>query len=352
MFDTLIKEVATRFGLGNEKSQSLVQLLLAYITSKDTGGLPGFVDKLMSAGLGERMQSWVGGASASPAGAQAVSTDQIQQVFGGPSGLLRMFSSRLGVDSQTGSSVLSFLLPAVIGKLTPQGNVPATIPLEISQFIGGTKDLFSRGASAGAAAVSGTVHAAAQAGRSTGSGFMRWLPWLLIAIAALLLLGYCSKMNPTANKAVEAVKQVGDAAGDAAKSGAAAVTDAAKTVVDAIPTGAGALAAMIDGVPSLKVYFDTGKTELSTEFPERAKTLVDYLKANGDTKAVISGFTDTTGDPVLNDALSKKRAEAVADALKSAGVAEANIVLEKPAAASTTGNTDAELRRVEVVLRK
>ena len=348
MFDALIKEVATRFGLGNEKSQSLVQLLLAYITSKDTGGLHGFMDKLIAAGLGERLQSWIGGASTSATAIQAVSTDQIQQVFGGPSGLLRMLSSRLGVDSQTGSSVLSFLLPAVIGKLTSQGHIPATIAPEISQFIGGAKDLFSRGTTA----VGDTVRAAAQADPEKGSGFPRWLPWLLVALAAALLLGYCSKMNPTANKTVEAARQVGDAAGNTVNSGAAAVTGAAKTIVDAIPTDAGALAAMIDGVPSLKVYFDTGKSELSTEFPERAKALVEYLKAHGDNQVVISGYTDTTGDPVLNDALSKKRAEAVAEALKAAGVAEAGIVLQKPAAASATGNTDAELRRVDVVLRK
>ena len=37
MFDLIIREAASRFGLG-DKAGPLVQMLLAYFTNKDTGG--------------------------------------------------------------------------------------------------------------------------------------------------------------------------------------------------------------------------------------------------------------------------------------------------------------------------
>ena len=44
MFDVLIREAATRFGLG-DKALPVAQMLLAYMTNRDTGGLAGFLEK-------------------------------------------------------------------------------------------------------------------------------------------------------------------------------------------------------------------------------------------------------------------------------------------------------------------
>ena len=60
MFDVLIREVAVRFNLG-DKALPLLQMLLACMTRQDTGGLPGFLEKLKAAGLGPAVQSWLGG---------------------------------------------------------------------------------------------------------------------------------------------------------------------------------------------------------------------------------------------------------------------------------------------------
>ena len=49
MFDLIIREAASRFGLG-DKAGPLVQMLLAYLTNKDTGGLSGFIAKLTPGG--------------------------------------------------------------------------------------------------------------------------------------------------------------------------------------------------------------------------------------------------------------------------------------------------------------
>ena len=105
-------------------------------------------------------------------------------------------------------------------------------------------------------------------------------------------------------------------------------------------------------VPALKVYFDSGKTDVHGDFTTKSADLVNYMKANADTKAVISGFNDPTGNAAANAELSKNRAQAVQAALVAAGIPEDRTVLEKPAETSGTAATNAASRRVEVVLRK
>ena len=150
--------------------------------------------------------------------------------------------------------------------------------------------------------------------------------------------------------AADAAKATGDAAAAAAKATADA---AAKAVADAIPAGAGLVGYMANGMPALKVYFDTGKTEVAKEFGEKSKDIMAYLKDNASAKAIISGYNDPTGNAAANAELSKNRAKGVAAALKAAGAADDRVVLEKPAD-TTTGAalSNAEARRVEVTIRK
>jgi outer membrane protein OmpA-like peptidoglycan-associated protein len=106
-------------------------------------------------------------------------------------------------------------------------------------------------------------------------------------------------------------------------------------------------------MPALKVYFDTGKTDVAKEFADQSKDIMAYLKDNPDAKAIISGYNDPTGNAAANAELSKNRAKGVAAALKAAGAADDRVVLEKPAD-TTTGAalSNAEARRVEVTIRK
>jgi K(+)-stimulated pyrophosphate-energized sodium pump len=82
-----------------------------------------------------------------------------------------------------------------------------------------------------------------------------------------------------------------------------------------------------------------------------AGALADVIKGVAEgKKAVVSGFTDASGDPAKNAELAKQRAFAVRDALKAAGIAEDKIELKKPEETTATG--DASLaRRVEVTLQ-
>ena len=399
MFDLIIREAATRFGLG-DKAGPLVQMLLANLTNQDTGGLSGFIAKLTSSGLGNVAQSWLGGGD----GALPVSAAQIESLMGGQTGLLSNVISKLGIGSYTASSALGYVLPMVVGKLTPGGTVPSTLSGDVMSFLTGGDSTLSKGGVAPAAAGAATVATSkvvGAAGHAVGSaadteagalsaatavdgGLMKYLPWLAAGIAALFLLSYCNKGSDAAKQAADgaksaaatastdsAAKATADAAAAAkaladkaavdADAAATATADAAKAAAEAAmkaapeaaPVGSGVVSYVADGMPALKVYFDSGKVAVASEFGAKSKDLVEFLKANATAKAVVSGFNDPTGNAAANAELSKNRAKGVAAAVKAAGIAEDRVLVEKPAAPTAgAAKSNAEARRVEVTIRK
>lgn len=82
-----------------------------------TGGVGGLVDAFQKGGLSEVAQSWVSSGQNLP-----VSPEQIQAVLG--SGVVGQFAEKLGVDPQTAASKLSEILPGLVDKLTPGGQLP------------------------------------------------------------------------------------------------------------------------------------------------------------------------------------------------------------------------------------
>jgi outer membrane protein OmpA-like peptidoglycan-associated protein/uncharacterized protein YidB (DUF937 family) len=376
MFDFIIREVASRFGLG-DKAGPLVQMLLSYITNKETGGLAGFMTKLNSNGLGDVAKSWLGGG----ANAAPVSATQIETLMGEQGGLLNNVISKLGIGGSTAASALGYLLPLVIGKLTPGGTIPSSLSADVMGFITGGAAALSKGVTgaAGAAtvaaskvvgtaghAVSSAANAGVTAASTAGGGLVKWLPWLAACIAALFLLSYCNKGSDAAKQAADGAKNAAEMAAankteqdaaakakaDAEAAAKATADSAAKPAAEAVPAGSGLVAYMHDGAPALKVYFDSGKTDVATGFADSAKTLVEHLKANASSKAVVSGYNDPTGNAAVNAELSKNRAKGVAAALKAAGIAEDRVVLEKPADTTGSNLSNSEARRVEVTVRK
>jgi K(+)-stimulated pyrophosphate-energized sodium pump len=129
---------------------------------------------------------------------------------------------------------------------------------------------------------------------------------------------------------------------------AAAVTNMAapSAAVPANATdGGGASIKVENGI--VKLYFASGSANVAAG---AGPALADIAKGVADgKKAVLSGYTDASGDPAANAALAKQRALAVRDALTAIGVAEDKIELKKPEQ-SSGGNAN-EARRVEVSLQ-
>jgi uncharacterized protein YidB (DUF937 family) len=95
------------------------------------GGLAGLVDKFHQGGLGNIVNSWVSSGQNLP-----ISADQITHVLG--SGTIGQLAQQLGLGHGDVAGQLSQLLPQVVDKLTPGGQLP---PVGQDGGLGGLGDL-------------------------------------------------------------------------------------------------------------------------------------------------------------------------------------------------------------------
>lgn len=376
MFDAIVQELAQRFGL-DDQALPLAQGALAYISKAEHGGLAGFIGKFEAAGLGQMAKSWLGG----PEGAQSISPAQLETVLGNKGGLISQLVASTGVARQSVTPALGYLLPALVGALTPDGQIPTSLPASAAAFASGQ-------ASSALGAIAASSAKAVPEG--AGATMLRWIPWLILVALALAVLGWCSKAPISQDAALAgtagtegdsvAVQAGAQAAASAAAAqlpallaseaaSAAAATENASAAAGAAPDaaaanpaasataaplGAGVLAEMAGDKPMLKIYFDVSRAQVAPEFAKVAADLVAYVKEHPEAKLSISGFNDPTGNAAQNAKLAKQRAQAVQSALKAQGIATNRMLLSKPAdaaAAAAAGANNAELRRVEVRLQ-
>jgi outer membrane protein OmpA-like peptidoglycan-associated protein len=117
----------------------------------------------------------------------------------------------------------------------------------------------------------------------------------------------------------------------------------------AAPLGAVAAGGKSAAVPTGllgKVLFAVGNADITPEARATIASAAGLLAQNTKVKVDISGYADKTGNAEQNLALAKRRAFAVRDALKAAGVTEDRINLKKPE--FVVGGTSADARRVEI----
>ncbi|HQQ69131.1 MAG TPA: sodium-translocating pyrophosphatase [Alicycliphilus sp.] len=124
-------------------------------------------------------------------------------------------------------------------------------------------------------------------------------------------------------------------------------------VAASAPTAPSAAVATADDAASVVIenekvifYFATGKAEPHADGAAAIARIVEGVKAGK--KAVVSGYVDSTGSAAANAEIARQRALAVRNLLVGLGVAEDQVVLQKPADIQAGSGTRA--RRVEVVL--
>src|SRR6202158_3646509 len=114
MLDGLLENV---LGIGAQQSQgSMLQVALQVL--EQNGGLPGIISKFEHGGMADHVGSWVGTGANMP-----ISGAQLQEILG--SGSIGEIAQRLGLSHGDASSGLAQVLPQVIDKMTPGGQVPA-----------------------------------------------------------------------------------------------------------------------------------------------------------------------------------------------------------------------------------
>lgn len=100
------------------------------------------------------------------------------------------------------------------------------------------------------------------------------------------------------------------------------------------------------------LFFTVGSAALSSGAADSLQPLLAALKTEPGSKIVISGYHSASGDLTQNQELAKQRALAVQTALRTAGVTDDRIVLEKPRSAEANlSGEDPNARRVEVAVK-
>ena len=103
--------------------------------------------------------------------------------------------------------------------------------------------------------------------------------------------------------------------------------------------------------------FASGRASLTPAAEVSTRALATYLQAGGgEAKVKVEGHTDNQGDASANQALSQRRAQAVADVLVSAGVSASRVEVEGLGQSRPLGDNDsaagrARNRRVEVIVK-
>lgn len=102
---------------GSGAGNPLLEAVLSMVNNPESGGLKGLLDKFQEGGLGHIADSWVSTGKNLP-----ISADQIQEALG--SGQLGSLAEKLGMSQGEASAKVAELLPGVVDKLTPNGQIP------------------------------------------------------------------------------------------------------------------------------------------------------------------------------------------------------------------------------------
>mgnify|MGYP000849626980 FL=1 len=115
MFDQLAGNLI-HSALGQQGQDHPLLGAIVGLIQNHQGGLAGLIEQFKASGLAEQAASWVGTGSNLP-----ISAEQLQQVLG--SGTLAQLAGQLGISPGAASQSLADLLPGVIDKLTPNGQI-------------------------------------------------------------------------------------------------------------------------------------------------------------------------------------------------------------------------------------
>ena len=108
---------------GGTQHASALNAILSLINSPQVGGLAGLQSMFQQGGLGHIMSSWIGNGPNLP-----VSANQLQNVLHG--GALQQAAQQAGMDSSQFTNTMSTLLPHLVDKVSPNGQLPDASALQ------------------------------------------------------------------------------------------------------------------------------------------------------------------------------------------------------------------------------
>lgn len=115
LLDNLISAAEQHSGVNADQHQNLLQSAMEMFGNHQ--GITNLQNQAQSQGLGSIVQSWIGtGAN------QSIAPDQVQSLVG--SDMINQLAARVGLPPAMASAALSKILPMLVDKATPNGEVP------------------------------------------------------------------------------------------------------------------------------------------------------------------------------------------------------------------------------------
>ncbi len=115
--DDLARKVAGAVTGSQGQQAGLVEGVMGLLTNLETGGLEGLMQAFNQKGLGDVFSSWVGTGDNA-----AITPSQVQEVLG--SDVIEQLAEKSGVSVDAAKTQLAELLPTLIDKITPEGQIP------------------------------------------------------------------------------------------------------------------------------------------------------------------------------------------------------------------------------------
>lgn len=297
----------------------------------------------------------------------SVGQQLVGKVFGNrSSSIAESIGRSSGLSGSSASSLLSLVAPlafGVVGKQALAGGLNAS---GLRSMLIGQKDQFTAAMPSGMSQImSGgarpellnTAPSPVELTRRTESDTRKWLPLLLVALAALgLWLFARGRMHHAANLTNQAVTNTTNALSNIPLPGGTNLS---------VPQGsmnynlAHYLGDAAQGTPRTFTFdhlnFETGTTQLTADSTQTVQNLTSIMKAYPNARFQISGYTDNTGSAQANQTLSQQRAEAVRSMLINNGVSGDRISAagfgeQNPIASNDTDEGRARNRRTELTV--
>jgi len=116
----LLDDVLAMAGMGGaaqSQHAGTVSMIMDFINSPQVGGIAGLQRMFEQKGLGSVVSSWIGTGQNLP-----ISADQLHNVLQGSA--LQGLAAKTGMDTTQLAGLFSQLMPHVVDKLTPNGQIP------------------------------------------------------------------------------------------------------------------------------------------------------------------------------------------------------------------------------------
>jgi uncharacterized protein YidB (DUF937 family) len=128
LLDTLASSFGNSSSQGGAAPAGLVAAAMEFVNNQP-GGLNGLIQRFHENGAGDIVSSWIGNGENKP-----ISPDTLTNVLG--SGAVGEMAQKAGVSGDQLSGMLAAVLPHLVDKATPNGEVPAEGQLDLTSVLG------------------------------------------------------------------------------------------------------------------------------------------------------------------------------------------------------------------------